>query len=204
MILRNRRVRRRALSAAGVLLIVVAASRIDAQPPAASIPDAAAYTLYQHLFRHEAFLKQKADEKKAKGKKSDSVRNAYKIAAGLTDSEAALLESTSVSCVAAIDRLLDQARPLILTSIASAHPVPVNGSASRPPSPQLVAIQAQRVQTVLSCRNTLHAGFGNQRFAQFEAFLRAKASAQNTSTAPLRPSATPADWSGPLVTGEQR
>jgi len=72
---------------------------------------------------------------------------------------------------------------------ASAHTqsAPVSGSPSPAPRPELVALQSRRVAAVLACRNTLHKGFGDQRFALFETFLTAHATTAQTSVRPMQP-----------------
>ena len=167
------------------------AARAWPQTVATGIPDATAFGMYEHLFRHVVFLKHLADDKVAKGNTQTTLRRTYQAAANLTDAEAKLLESTSLNCVPTLNAIVAQARSTVQNAPAHTQSAPSSGGPSPAPRPELVTLENQRVAAVLACRNTLHEGFGDQRFALFEAFLTAHATTSQTSVRPMQPGREP-------------
>jgi hypothetical protein len=144
---------------------------------AAAIPDTTAFSYYECLFRHVTVLKARADEKVAKGQAQTKLRQTYQSAAGLTDQEAAALENTALKCSTVLDQIFGQAHQVLPS--ASANPAATRSA--------LKGLQQQRVAAVLAFRDTLHQQFGDQRFSQFETFLRSWMTTKHPGVQPVKP-----------------
>ncbi len=177
-------------------LLATWAARAQTTATPAGIPDATAFGMYQHVFRHVVFLKNQADAKVAQGNTKTKLRQTYQIAANLTDAEAVLLESTSISCVATLNGILAQAR-LTAQAAPRTQSAPVSGAPSPAPQAALVALQSQRVAAVLACRDGLRRGFGNQRFALFESFLVTHSATTQNSLRPMQTGLQPTSEAAP-------
>lgn len=174
----------RILSIGAALIASVAA--VQAQTPQTPISDSTAYGYYGFLFRHVAFLKTRADEKVAKGQTQTQLRQTYKIAANLTDSEAAILENVSLACTAILNNIDGQAASIVAAAHANPH-VPKAGS---PSETALASLHQQKMQAVLGRRDALRRQFGEQRFTQFEIFLKTWMTTNHNSIQPIHPRAT--------------
>jgi hypothetical protein len=134
------------------------------------IPD---FVTYRQLFRHVAFLKDKADEKERGGADGTSLRNYYKREAKLDDREARALDQIASECNAAVERLDGKAKK-ITDDFRAQHPGGKLAEGELPPAPpaELRALWEERTNTILQAKERLKAAFGEQEFQRFGEYVK--------------------------------
>lgn len=142
--------------------------------------------ILEHVLRHVKFLKQKSEERIAKGSPATKTRDHYKEGAQLSQAEADAVEVTALTVVSELDAL--DARAVAI--IKAARPAPLNRRllpGERPPAPpqELFELQKQREAIVLGMRERLKQAIGAGAFAKLEQALITK-----QKTGKLKPAAT--------------
>lgn len=141
--------------------------------------------IYEHMFRHYVFIKNKAEEIEREGKDAKSLRHLYKHEANLTDGEAALLDEVATECMSKVSEIEARATKIIAEARARVPGGRLNeGEAVPPPPKELVSLQDDRESNVLQARERLRAAFDAQSFAQFDRFVQRKI-AGNMKKVPL-------------------
>ncbi len=141
--------------------------------------------IFEHLFRHYMFVKDKAREVERAGKDATSLRQLYKDEANLTDEEAETLDQVATECMNKVSDIESRAQQIIADARAR---VPggrlKEGEKSPPPPAELQTLQEEREATVLQAREHLRAAFDGESFARFDAFVQQKI-AGNMKKVPL-------------------
>lgn len=141
--------------------------------------------VYEHMFRHYMFLKNKAQELEQEGKDAKSLRQLYKNEAKLTDVEADQLERAANECMSRLSVLEARAKQVIAEARARVPGGRLQEGEEPPPPPEeLSALQRERESTVLQAREGLRRAFGDQAFARFDEFVQQKV-AGNMKNVPL-------------------
>lgn len=160
---------RRNLFATTMLLAL--ASSLAAQT-APSQPTEIPPVVLEYVFRHVKFLKQRAEERVAKGVTATKARDLYKEKAQLSQAEADTLETAAITIVAELDALDARAAAIIKSS----RPAPLNRRllpGEKPPGipPELMSLQKERNNAVAGLRERLRQAIGAGAFSRLEQSL---------------------------------
>lgn len=131
------------------------------------------FVVYRQLFRHVAFLKQKADDVEKKGADGSALRGHYKQQAKLNDREAQVLDDVAAACNADVERLDRKAKKLV-DEFRAKHPGGRLAAGEVPPTPpaELNSLWEERNRVVMQAREALRAAFGEQEFQRFDEHVR--------------------------------
>jgi hypothetical protein len=131
------------------------------------------FVVYRQLFRHVAFLKQKADEIEKKGADGSALRGHYKQQAKLNEHEVRALEEIATACNADVEQLDRKAKKLV-DEFRARHPGGRLAAGEVPPTPpaELNSLWEERNRVVLQAREGLRAAFGEQEFQRFEQHVK--------------------------------
>lgn len=174
------------LLATATLLLLAPTKKVRAQTSRV-VPDR---VLYWNIFRHVIWLKHRADAAQEKGKDRSSLRRIVAQKIGLSDAQGATLESVALQCEADVAVVDKKAAPIIKKARSQyvAGMVP-KGFSLPATSPELTELQAERNQTILRCRDTLHGLLGEEGFTKVDQFARTVAA--RTPPRAVRPAALP-------------
>jgi hypothetical protein len=141
--------------------------------------------IYEHMFRHYMFIKNKAEEMEREGKDAKLLRHMYKDEANLTDEEAAALDQVATECMSKVADLQSEANQIIARARARVPGGRLEEGENVPPPPEeLSTLQQARESIVLHARERLRTTFGAKSFAQFDGFVQRKI-AINMKNVPL-------------------
>lgn len=160
-------------------------------PQEVSAPAVPPQIVYHFFFRRIQLLEQKAQELDTRGENGAAVRNLYQQKIGLTDEQNAFLLTTAVDCMNEVRATDNIAAPIIEQLTAAYQNQPFSPAAPPPASDQLIALQNQREQIVLSHRDLLRNNFGDEMFARLEEFVTEKISSNIQSNVSLQSAAAP-------------
>jgi hypothetical protein len=144
----------------------------SAQNTSPEVPD---NIVYQHLFRHVAAFKARADELERQGKDAGNFHRFFKRKADLSDEQTQMLEQIATQCVLEIKAIDERAKPII-EAYKAQYPngqVP-HGQLPAPPPAELREMTRERNELVLRKRDELRAAFGEERFKHFQQFVKNK------------------------------
>lgn len=141
-----------------------------AQSPDEQIPET---VVYRQLFRHLEFLKQKADEKDAKGEDGGPLRSYYKRQAKLSDRQARDLEEIAAECNREVEKLDKKAKKLT-DDFRAKNPGGKLAEGELPPQPpaELGLLWAERNNVITQAKEKLRAAFGEQEFQRFNEHVK--------------------------------
>jgi hypothetical protein len=139
-------------------------------PQNTQIPE---FVIYRQMFRHIAFLKDKADEKEHRGEDGSSLRFYYKRQAQLDDRKAQALDQIASECNAAVEKL-DKKAKKITDDFRAQHPGGKLAQGELPPAPpaELKSLWEARTNTILQAKEHLKVAFGEQDFQRFQDYLK--------------------------------
>lgn len=149
---------------------------IGIRPVVEEVPD---YVVYWHLFHHNNFLIQKAQETEALGQDGTAMRNFYRNGASLDDAQTLTFNEIAASCEQDVKAIDDQAK-VIIANFRAQHPggLMQPGTDLPPPPAELQALQQQRNDVILASRDRLQAAFGEAAFGNFQTFVQEKVAPQ--------------------------
>ena len=141
----------------------------------ANVPE---HVVYSFLFRHQNFLKKKAEEAERRGEDSSFFRKYYQREAKLDDRQGAMFSEIATQFeldVKAIDAEAKVLADRVRAERASASKKP-DGPA--PSSPELKALKQRRNGVVMKARKELERALGPSSFTDFEKFVRERVASQ--------------------------
>ncbi|MBS1826562.1 MAG: hypothetical protein JST93_14700 [Acidobacteria bacterium] len=159
---------KRVFTAAAAIGLTTGVFGQSVQQPAVQIPTAT----FEVVFRHIQFLKQRSEQRVAKGTTGTKARDYYKESAQLSPAEADSLETLALTVVKELDAFDERAAAIIRAS----RPVPLNRRllpGERPPSPpqELLDLQQRRDAVVQNLRERLKQALGTGAFSKLEQSL---------------------------------
>jgi hypothetical protein len=132
---------------------------------------------YRILFHQVYVLNQEADKAERQGRRASAVSfgSWFKQDAALNDHQTRILNEVATSCEEEV-RQVDQRAKVILDARRAYYPDGklMPGQEPLPPSKELAALQQERNETILRCRDRLRIAFGEQEFARFAGFVKRK------------------------------
>jgi hypothetical protein len=148
-------------------------SKQKLQPARSDRPTLRQQDVYEAMFRHYGFLRQKAYEIQSVGNDGPGLRHLYKHQAKLTDQEASFLDEVATDCLSKLSDLDTRAKAVI--DIARAR-VPKGqlreGEVPPHAPPELDSLQRQREAAVLEARERLRSVFSPTSFTRFDDFVQ--------------------------------
>lgn len=145
-------------------------------PVANNVPE---HVVYSFLFRHQNFMKKKAEEAERLGQDSSFFRNYYQREARLDDRQAAMLSEIATQFELDVKAIEAEAKIVVDKVRAQRASAPVKPDEPLPPpSPELIALQKRRNSLVIQARNQLERAMGPSSFNEFQKFVREKVSSQ--------------------------
>jgi hypothetical protein len=135
-----------------------------------SLPDHVAYEFY---FLRVAFFYAKASARGQEDKTGEGFRSIITAPAALDDSQGRAVHEIAVTCLAQA-RELDLKARAIIREVRSRYHEGKLGVGQAPPElpPELATLQAQRNSIFLRGRDSLQKQLGDQKFAEFDRFVR--------------------------------
>jgi hypothetical protein len=130
---------------------------------------------YMVLFSHHYSNLQKADELAQQGKDDNQYRLMFRRRAGLSDTQAQILDQVTRDCKQELARQ-DAKAQAVIAEFRKQYPVGTlpEGVTLPPPPPELTQLQQERDAIILRARDRLHAAFGDEEFARFDSFVQSR------------------------------
>lgn len=144
--------------------------------------------IYEHLFRHYSFLKNKANGAEREGKNAEAqvLRSIYKREAKLNEREAALLDEVASDAMNRVDELLARGQQVIAEARARVPGGQLKkGEAPPPPPAELETLQQERETIILQARERLRAELGAEAFTRFDDFVQRNIAGSMRNVMPL-------------------
>lgn len=147
------------------------------QPRQSGAPDHVAYRMLLH---HAYLLEQKAEDADREGRPDSAraFRAALRDLARLDERQAGVFARHAADCEREVSA--QDARARVLIEARRAHYL-ATGKAL-PPSPELAAMQQERNQIILGCRDRLRESLGEREWARLDAFVRSEVAPRVTAT----------------------
>lgn len=142
-------------------------------------PNVPEHVVYSFLFRHQNFMKKKAEEAESRGQDSSLFRNYYQREAKLDDRQAAMLSDIATQVELDVKAIEAEAKLIVDKVRAERASAPVKPNQPvPPPSPELMALQQRRNAVVLQARNQLERALGPSSFSDFHKYVKDKVASQ--------------------------
>lgn len=141
-------------------------------------PNVPEHVVYSFLFRHQNFMKKKAEEAESRGQDSSFFRKYYQREAKLDDRQAAMLSDIATQFELDVKAIEAEAQLVINRLRAQRASAPKKSDQSPPPAPELIALQKRRDNVVLQARNQLERVLGPTSFNEFQTYVREKVASQ--------------------------
>jgi hypothetical protein len=166
-----------AIFALAFLFISSDFAQAQSKPPVLQPGNAPKTVVYRHLFKHMEYLEEQAKAMERAGADARPLRDHYKAAAKLSDSEDSLLKGIAFSTNAAVDAQ-DRKAKAIVDAVRAKHPDGRLAPGEKVPDPpkELAQLQAVRSQLLDNAIAQVRSAFGEKRFQDFEAFVETKVS----------------------------
>lgn len=127
--------------------------------------------IYEAMFRHLAWLNEKAAEVEKQGQDGSVYRNRYKASASLTDQEAQTLNRVASETLNEVKKIDARAKEIVDAMHAKGTKLEAGQPLPELPA-ELPELQKERDAIVLAGYAKLRAGFGAERFVGFETFVK--------------------------------
>lgn len=141
-------------------------------------PNVPEHVVYSFLFRHQNFMKKKAEEAESRGQDSSFFRKYYQREAKLDDRQAAMLSEIATQAELDVKAIEAEAKLIVDKIRAERASAPVKPNQQVPPSPQLMGLQQRRNSVVLQARNQLERALGPSSFNDFQKYVKDKVASQ--------------------------